>query len=130
MRWIIGVIINSVLFVALSGFFTSFHVDGFTTALLASFILAILNMLIRPILLLLTLPINIFTLGLFTFVVNAIMLEMTTFFIGDSFQIDGFGTALILAAIMAFANMIINSVLWGNKENKHSSYILRLKIVF
>ncbi|ACK38478.1 phage holin family protein [Listeria monocytogenes] len=117
MRWIIGVIINSVLFVALSGFFTSFHVDGFTTALLASFILAILNMLIRPILLLLTLPINIFTLGLFTFVVNAIMLEMTTFFIGDSFQIDGFGTALILAAIMAFANMIINSVLWGNKEN-------------
>ncbi|EKZ1042248.1 phage holin family protein [Listeria monocytogenes] len=117
MRWIIGAIINSVLFVALSGFFTSFHVDGFTTALLASFILAILNMLIRPILLLLTLPINIFTLGLFTFVVNAIMLEMTTFFIGDSFQIDGFGTALILAAIMAFANMIINSVLWGNKEN-------------
>ncbi|EIL7052133.1 phage holin family protein [Listeria monocytogenes] len=117
MRWIIGVIINSVLFVALSGFFTSFHVDGFTTALLASFILAILNMLIRPILLLLTLPINIFTLGLFTFVVNAIMLEMTTFFIGASFQIDGFGTALILAAIMAFANMIINSVLWGNKEN-------------
>ncbi|HDU0225310.1 TPA: phage holin family protein [Listeria monocytogenes] len=117
MRWIIGVIINSVLFVALSGFFTSFHVDGFTTALLASFILAILNMLIRPILLLLTLPINIFTLGFFTFVVNAIMLEMTTFFIGDSFQIDGFGTALILAAIMAFANMIINSVLWGNKEN-------------
>ncbi|EAD2777677.1 phage holin family protein [Listeria monocytogenes] len=117
MRWIIGVIINSVLFVALSGFFTSFHVDGFTTALLASFILAILNMLIRPILLLLTLPINIFTLGLFTFVVNAIMLEMTTFFIGDSFQIDGFGIALILAAIMAFANMIINSVLWGNKEN-------------
>ncbi|EAW7114454.1 phage holin family protein [Listeria monocytogenes] len=117
MRWIIGVIINSVLFVALSGFFTSFHVDGFTTALLASFILAILNMLIRPILLLLTLPINIFTLGLFTFVVNAFMLEMTTFFIGDSFQIDGFGTALILAAIMAFANMIINSVLWGNKEN-------------
>ncbi|EAE5923043.1 phage holin family protein [Listeria monocytogenes] len=117
MRWIIGVIINSVLFVALSGFFTSFHVDGFMTALLASFVLAILNMLIRPILLLLTLPINIFTLGLFTFVVNAIMLEMTTFFIGDSFQIDGFGTALILAAIMAFANMIINSVLWGNKEN-------------
>ncbi|EEO6759608.1 phage holin family protein [Listeria monocytogenes] len=117
MRWIIGVIINSVLFVALSGFFTSFHVDGFTTALLASFILAILNMLIRPILLLLTLPINIFTLGLFTFVVNAIMLEMTTFFIGDSFQIDGFGTALILAAIMVFVNMIINSVLWGNKEN-------------
>ncbi|CAC97854.1 phage holin family protein [Listeria innocua] len=117
MRWIIGVIINSVLFVALSGFFTSFHVDGFTTALLASFILAILNMLIRPILLLLTLPINIFTLGLFTFVINAIMLEMTTFFIGDSFQIDGFGTALIIAAIMAFANMIINSVLWGNKEN-------------
>ncbi|ENE7186027.1 phage holin family protein [Listeria innocua] len=117
MRWIIGVIINSVLFVGLSGFFTSFHVDGFTTALLASFILAILNMLIRPILLLLTLPINIFTLGLFTFVINAIMLEMTTFFIGDSFQIDGFGTALIIAAIMAFANMIINSVLWGNKEN-------------
>ncbi|WP_270893876.1 phage holin family protein [Listeria welshimeri] len=117
MRWIIGVIINSVLFVALSGFFTSFHVDGFMTALLASFVLAILNMLIRPILLLLTLPINIFTLGLFTFVVNAIMLEMTTFFTGDSFQIDGFGTALIIAAIMAFANMIINSVLWGNKEN-------------
>ncbi|WP_239255252.1 phage holin family protein [Listeria ilorinensis] len=116
MRWLIGVLINAVLFVALSGFFSSFHVDGFTTALLASFILAVLNMLIRPILLILTLPINIFTLGLFTFVVNALMLELTTYFMGSSFMIDGFGTALILAALMAFANMIINSVLWDNRK--------------
>ncbi|EUJ64799.1 integral membrane protein [Listeria fleischmannii 1991] len=88
------------------------------TAILASFILAILNMLVRPILLLLTLPINILTLGLFTFVVNALMLELTTYFMGYSFSIDGFGTALILAAIMAFANMIINSVLFDNKSRR------------
>ncbi|WP_167629396.1 phage holin family protein [Listeria valentina] len=116
MRWLIGVIINAVLFVAMSGFFSSFHVDGFMTAVIASFILAILNMLVRPILFILTLPINILTLGLFTFVVNALMLELTTYFMGSSFSIDGFGMAMLIAAIMAFANMIINSVLWDNKK--------------
>ncbi|WP_163654949.1 phage holin family protein [Listeria sp. PSOL-1] len=116
MRWLAGVIINAVLFVALSGFFSSFHVAGFGTAVLASFILAILNMLVRPVLFILTLPINIFTLGLFTFVINALMLKLTTYFMGSSFVIDGFGTALILAAIMAFANLIINSVLWEKKN--------------
>ncbi|MBC1474991.1 phage holin family protein [Listeria grandensis] len=115
MRWIAGVLINAILFVALSGFFESFHVEGFTGAIIASFVLAILNMLVRPILLILTLPINIFTLGLFTFVVNAMMLEMTSFFLDAYIQIDGFGTALLIALLMSLANMVINSVLWSKE---------------
>lgn len=117
MRWIVGVLINAVLFVALSGFFTSFHVDGFTGAIIASFVLAILNMLVRPILFILTLPINFLTLGLFTFVLNALMLELTSFFLESYIQIDGFGTALLIALLMSLANMVINSVLWNKDPN-------------
>lgn len=117
MRFLSGIVINALLFMALSGFFSSFYVDGFMTALIASVVLAILNLLVRPVLLLLTLPINFFTLGLFTFVVNAVMLELTSYLVGARFEIANFGVALLIAALMAFANMVINSVIGERKAH-------------
>lgn len=115
MRFLSNIVINALLFLALAGFLSSFYVDGFVTALVASVVLAILNMLVRPILLLLTFPINFFTLGLFTFVVNAMMLELTSYFVGSKFEISSFGMALLIAAIMAFCNMVINSFIDDRK---------------
>ncbi len=109
MRWLGSILLNAVLFLFLAWLFTSFHVADFGAALVASFLLAIVNVLVRPIVKLLTLPLNILTLGLFTFVVNALMLLLVNRFMGDTFVIDGFGSALVVAIMMSFLNMILNA---------------------
>jgi putative membrane protein len=81
------------------------HVSGFMSAVGAAAILGILNAFFRPIALILTLPINILTLGLFTFVINAVMLKMASGVIGG-FDVRGFWSAV-------FGALIISLVSWG-----------------
>jgi putative membrane protein len=81
------------------------YVSGFTSALGAAAILGILNAFFRPIALVLTLPINILTLGLFTFVINAVMLKMASGVI-SGFDVRGFWPAV-------FGSLIISLVSWG-----------------
>lgn len=96
---------------ALAIFITSklvkgFEVSSFGTAMLASVIIGFLNMVIRPLLLLLTLPVNVLTLGLFTFVVNAIVLRMAAGIL-KNFNIKGWGPAILGALVLVMINMII-----------------------
>ncbi|WP_433744570.1 phage holin family protein [Falsibacillus pallidus] len=119
MRWIAGILLNALLFIALAGFFEGFHVSGFGAAVTASIILSFLNVLVRPILIVLTLPITILSLGLFLFVINAITLVLTERIMGSSFEIDGFGMALLAAVILSVANIIIQkAVMEPWKERK------------
>src|SRR5699024_8373005 len=91
-------------------FFENFQLEGFGTALIASFILSILNVFIKPILVFFTLPITLLTLGLFLFVINAANLMITQGIIGSSFVIEGFGTVLIVAIVISILNVILNRV--------------------
>lgn len=118
MRWLLGILINAVIFVALAGYFgDSFYIDSFGTAVLASFILAILNILVKPFLIILTLPITIMTLGLFLFVVNAVTLLLVDGILGSAFEISGFGMALLVSFIMSLVNLIVQQVVF-EKLNK------------
>ena len=83
-------------------------VDGFYTALIVALILGLLNIVVRPILILLTLPITLITFGLFTFVINALIFWFVASFV-QGFYVDGFLAAFIGALIVS----IISSV--GNK---------------
>ncbi|MCM3576211.1 phage holin family protein [Mesobacillus subterraneus] len=118
MRWLLGIIINAVLFMALAGYFENdIQLSGFGAALGASFILSILNVLVKPILILLTLPVTVLSLGLFLFVINAITLMLTDSLMGSSFEISSFGMALLTAIIMSVANLVIqNTFLRESKE--------------
>ncbi|PLR78165.1 hypothetical protein CU633_06500 [Bacillus sp. V3-13] len=107
MRWLLGIVINAVLFMAIAGYFEDFYLAGFGSAIAASFILAVLNILVRPILILLTLPVTVLTLGLFLFVINAITLLLTDRIMGGAFEIEGFGMAFLAAVLMAAVNLII-----------------------
>lgn len=121
MRWLISCLINAVLFTAMAGYFhNSFHLTGFGAAFQASILLSILNVLVRPILILLTLPATILTLGLFLFVINAITLEITDALMGDAFEITGFGMALLVAIIMSLVNLILQKTILepSNRKNK------------
>jgi len=110
MRWIISIILNAIALIAVAQLFQSFHLDGFGTAVLASFILSIINIIIKPILIVLTLPVTVLTLGLFLFVINAITLMITQGLMGTSFVIDGFGTALIASIIISLISLLLNNL--------------------
>ncbi|AVK61956.1 hypothetical protein C5Z26_10555 [Lactobacillus sp. CBA3606] len=107
------IIINTVLFIAIAGFFKSdFHVANVWIALLASFVLAVLNAAVKPVLLLLSLPITLLTLGLFSIVINGLMLQLTSYFVGKtSFGFSSFGMAVLVSVLMSLANVIVSNFL-------------------
>ncbi|WP_338751478.1 phage holin family protein [Bacillus sp. FJAT-52991] len=107
MRWLVGIFINALLFIALSGYFTGLEVDSIGSAIIASFVLSILNILVRPILIILTLPITFVTLGLFLFVINALTLMLTDNIMGNHFEIASFSMAFFIAVLMALVNLIL-----------------------
>jgi putative membrane protein len=88
---------------------TGIEASGFGSAFFAAAILGILNAFFRPILILLTLPINILTLGLFTFVINAIMLMMVSGVI-TGFTVRGFGPALLGSFLISLVSWLLTSL--------------------
>ncbi|PIE68211.1 MAG: hypothetical protein CSA23_00075 [Deltaproteobacteria bacterium] len=89
-------------------FIDGIRVTGLPSAILSAAVLGILNAFFRPILLLLTLPLTILTLGLFTFVINAILLMMASGVIGG-FEVDGFGAALLGALFISVVSWLLNT---------------------
>jgi putative membrane protein len=85
------------------------HVDGFKAAFIVAVLLSIINLIIRPILLLLTLPINILTLGLFTFVLNGILLAFVASLV-TGFSITGLLPAIIAALVLSIVRVIIHHI--------------------
>ncbi|SER80994.1 putative membrane protein [Gracilibacillus ureilyticus] len=110
MRWVLSLILNALALMLIDYLFDGITIDGFMMALIASIILAVLNAIVKPILIVLTLPITIITLGLFLLVINAITLMLTQALLGDGFIIDGFGTAVIAAILFSILNLFINKI--------------------
>lgn len=104
LRWII----LTLAIVIAAYLFPGIRISGFGTALFAALVLGILNAFFRPVLIILTLPINILTLGLFTFVINAILLMMTSGIIGG-LVVDGFGSALLGSLIISIVSWLLSS---------------------
>ena len=84
------------------------HVSGFLSAVLAAAILGILNAFFRPIALVLTLPINVLSLGLFTFIINALMLKMASGVI-NGFEVIGFWSAVFGSLLISIISWLLNS---------------------
>ncbi len=76
---------------------------------IAALVLGLLNAIVRPILFVLTLPLTIVTLGLFLFVLNAVMLEITAYLV-PGFAIDSFGWAIVGAIVLAIVSMVTNHI--------------------
>lgn len=99
------------------------RISGFGAALSAAALLSVLNAFFRPIAILLTLPINILSLGLFTFVINAMMIKMVSGII-PGFAVDGFWTSVCGALVISIISWLLNSFI-GAKGNLHSIQIQR-----
>ncbi|UJP64266.1 phage holin family protein [Mongoliitalea daihaiensis] len=82
------------------------HVDGFVTAIVLTALLALLNLTVKPILIVLTIPITIVTLGLFLLAINAILILLASEIVGG-FGVDGFWWALAFALILSLINSLL-----------------------
>jgi putative membrane protein len=118
LRWV--VLTAAVL--AASWLLDGIRVDGMVSAMLAAATLGLLNAFLRPLLILLTLPLNIVTLGLFTFLINALMLKIVSELI-PGFTVHGFWTAVIGALIIGLVSWLLNAFIGGRGKVERSSYI-------
>ena len=90
------------------------HVENYGYALLAALVLSIANVIVKPLLILLTIPLTIFTLGLFLLVINAMIILMVDYFV-PGFQVDGFWWALVFSVILS----VFNSLFADLTKEKH-----------
>lgn len=114
MNFIIRLLITAAVAYGLSSILSGVHIPDFKDALIFALVLALLNVFIKPILVILTLPISIVTLGLFLFVINAVIILLAAKFI-DGIKIDGFWWALIFSLILSLISSFAYS-LFEKKE--------------
>jgi putative membrane protein len=89
--------------------------NSYQSAILVAIVLAFLNAIVKPILTILTIPITIFSLGLFLLVINAFIIIFAEKLV-DGFKVDGFWTALIFSFILSFSTGILNTLFGLNKD--------------
>ena len=111
MNILINWIVSAMAVFAAAYFLPGIHVVSFTAALVTASILGIFNAVLKPILIILTLPITLITLGLFTFVIQAFLVMLAARIV-PGFEVDGFLWALILSLVLT----IINSFLHSNEK--------------
>ena len=113
MKFLIRLVLTGGIAFALAHFLPGIHIDTFWTAIVVALVLAFLNAIVKPILVLLTLPITILTFGLFLFVINGIIILMAGSFI-DGFSVDGFWWALLFSLLLS----VITSLLFSETKEK------------
>jgi putative membrane protein len=104
-RWILFAL--AIIFVA--WLVPGIEVENFQSAMLVTVIIALINIFIRPLIVFITLPINILTLGIFTLVINALLL-MLAGYLAPGVDVEGFLSAFIGSVVLAFLGLIINMV--------------------
>ena len=113
MNLILRIIITALLVMVIAHFMPGVSVASFTTSIIVAVVLGLLNIFIKPILVLLTLPVTLLTLGLFLLVINALIIELCTKIVGG-FAVNSFWTALLFSIILS----ISQSILYGLSKDK------------
>ncbi|CAN7651825.1 phage holin family protein [Variovorax paradoxus] len=112
MRIIIKWLLSAVALLAVAYLYSGVQVASFGSALIAAAVIGLLNMVVRPVLVVLTLPVTIVTLGLFLFVINALLFWAASGLL-SGFQVSGFVAALIGSLIYSLLGLVIEAALGG-----------------
>ncbi len=91
------------------------HVEDYWAALLVAILISFSNVIIKPVLVILTIPITVFTLGLFLLVINALIILIVDYFV-DSFTVDGFWWALAFSLILSIFNSLFSDLTKDKKD--------------
>lgn len=110
MKLILKWLLSAAALLAVAHLYSGVKVDSFTAALVAALVIGLLNTIVRPILVLLTLPVTLVTLGLFLFVINALMFWAAASLL-DGLQVRDFTAALLGSLIYSVLGVVIESAL-------------------
>lgn len=106
MKLLLRILITAALVMVISYFMKGVVVEQFTTAIIVAIVLGLLNLFVKPVLVLLTLPVTFFTLGLFLLVINAIIILLCDHFV-DGFDVSSFWTALFFSIILSLSQSLV-----------------------
>ncbi len=112
MRMLLKWILSAVALLCVAYLYSGVEVRSFGAAMVAAFVIGLLNVVLRPILVILTLPVTILTLGLFLFVINALMFWAASGLL-SGFHVAGFGAALLGSLLYSLLGLVIESALGG-----------------
>ena len=109
MKLLIGWLLNALALLAVAYFVPGIHVSSFTYALIAAAVIGLANILIKPILLILTLPVTIITLGLFIFVINGLMFWLAGYVL-QGFDVKSITAGIIGAIVYSIISWILSAI--------------------
>ena len=112
MRLVAKWLLSALALLAVTYVYSGVQVSNFTSALIAAAVIGLLNMIVRPVLVVLTLPVTIVTLGLFLFIINALLFWAASGLL-QGFNVTGFVAALIGSLIYSLLGLVIEAALGG-----------------
>ena len=115
MKLIIKLLLNAVAVVVIAKLLNGVSVDSYTTAIIVAIVLSLLNLIVRPILVILTLPITVLTLGLFLLVINALIILLADKLI-DGFSVSSIWIAILFSILLSILQSILHSLLKEDKK--------------
>ncbi len=115
MKMILRVLLSALAVVLLSKILPGIGVDSYTTAIIVAIVLSLLNFLVKPVLIILTLPVTIVTFGLFLLIINAIIILLADYFV-DGFYANSIWWALLFSLLLSFLQSILFSFLKEDKK--------------
>lgn len=114
MKLILRTLLSALAVIVLANLLPNVQIDHYSTAIIVAIVLSLLNFIVKPILVLFTLPVTILTLGLFLLVINAIIILLADNLI-DGFHVTSFWSAILFSILLSFLQSILFSLL---KESK------------
>jgi putative membrane protein len=109
MNWIIRFLLNGVAVVLTAYLLPGVDVTDYWTALIVALVLTLANVFVKPVLIILTIPITLLTLGLFLLVINALIILLADYLV-DGFSVDGFWWALLFSLILSIFNSLFDDL--------------------
>jgi len=107
MKWVIALLINALALLFADWLLGGIHFSSIFSALAGALVLGLINTLVRPVLILITLPLTIITMGVFIFVINALAFALAAFLV-PGFEVYGFGSAFWGALITSIVSWVLN----------------------
>jgi len=117
MNWIVRFLLNGLAVVLTAYLLPGVSVEDYWTALIVALVLSIANVILKPILIILTIPITVVTLGLFLLVINALMILLVDYLVAG-FLVDGFWWALLFSLILSLFNSMFGDMVKDKNANR------------
>lgn len=117
MNFLIKILVTSLAVLFSAYLLPGVSVDNYTTAIIVAIVIALLNTFLKPILILLTIPVTVLTLGLFLLVINAFIILLVSELV-KGFTVASFWWALLFSIILSLVTSLLNSIAGGHKQRQ------------